>query len=217
MRSYFVYACERKASFTATCTFTSSCSETLNKLKSSLSIDAANVAKATQSAEATLAKNSEKVWTNIKMDIIGYDPSKKHPKVANLTEIATAYELFQEYAEPVPYMASLRHYSTIDPRIPSPSDQFKDLSKDLSNALQRIYMLQSEVVSSPMVRAAELSKPISEAASALLELTPGNAAVLAEWSKKVDGIAADVNKWKLRDQLLKDVKKLTSKDYLSYK
>jgi hypothetical protein len=167
--------------------------------------------------EATLAKNSEKISTSIKMEIIGYDSSKKHPKVvANLTDIATAYELFQEHAKPVPYMASLRHYSTIDPRIPPPSQQYKNLSKDLSNALQRVYMLQSEVVSSPMVRAAELSRPIAEAASALLDLTPGDAAALAEWSKKVDGIAADVNKWKLRDQLLKDVVKLTSKNYLPY-
>lgn len=215
--SYFVYAFDSRASFVASCNFIASSAEVMNQLKAGIGANIEQVAAVTHEMQASLKEKGEHIRTEIALEVTGFDPrGDSKGDMANLKEIATAFKTFQKNAKPVPYMASLVHYSAIDSRIPLPAQQFKDLSFKLSTALQRVYMLQSEILSSPMSRAKLLSEKISKTATELLEVKPTDEA-MDEWLLKIDDYTLQAKQWSDREQLLKDAVKLTTKDYVLLK
>lgn len=211
--SYFVHACESKASFTAALEFVTSSSETTTKLKAALTADIAETAKVTRDMQASLSKMDEYLHMNTSMEVVGYKRNAGGD-IADLQNLAVAFKKFQENAEPIPYVASLVHFSSVDSRIPPPSLAFSDISEQVSKVLQRLYMLQSEVVSSPMECARLLSESISRASEEVLQANLTSPEVMAEWIKKIDEFTSQTAQWRDREQVLKDAVKHTTKDYV---
>jgi len=187
--------------------------EALDDFKASVSLGAGDVAKVSRELELTIKENKSKVNTNIELQVTGYTADNEDSKLlANTNEIVSSYAKFQKSFRPIPYLALLQHYSTLDNRIPPPGQQLVTDVPELTAAYQRVFMLQSRVTSSPMVGAATLAATIGNSYDTLKRINVGK----PEWKYELNNWAARMNehqneydKWELRRDLLMDMGKLS--------
>ena len=193
----------------AFCEHHASSEETLNELKSSLSLGKEDVAEASAELETKIKETKSYISTSVMIKVEGYGGKDDF---ANTKEIESSFKKFQENAAPTPYVALLQHYSTIDPRITTPGKAFVDSSPLLTQAYRRIFMLQSRVNSSPMVEITKLADKVSNHANVLSQdISPNKATFAADldkWTKQLDVYQAEYDVWALRYRLLGDYRKV---------
>lgn len=187
--------------------------EALDEFKASVSLGAADIVKASRDFEVARKEKKSKVNTSIELQVTGYGADDADSRLlANTDEIVSSYQKFQQNFRPVPYLALLQHYSTLDNRIPPPGQQFMRDVPELTAAYQRVFMLQSRVTSSPMVGAANLATTIGNSYNRLQSISidkPNWVNELKEWSDRMKDHQDDYDKWELRRDLLMDMGKLS--------
>jgi len=209
---YFVYGHRSHARFVATCQFSASTKETLDQFKASLSIGVKDIAKISSELEASLASAKSHISTIIEIHAIGYDNSGDASILANTKEIVTSYNKFQQHFSTVPYVALLRHYSTVDSTIAPPGAEFVEYAPELTATYQRAYMLQTRVISLPFVQA----KPLADQISSVVRQLQNISVDKKDWKNQLEPVKKDLENcqnqfelWRLRLQLLGDAVKLS--------
>ncbi|KAI9723060.1 MAG: hypothetical protein M1812_001509 [Candelaria pacifica] len=206
---YFVYGCRSKSSFTAVYNFEASSKEVLNEIKASVKLKS-DVASAIANTNISISDNKSSVKVAISMHIKGFeDREEEKGKLVKMTEVESTFEKFQAGFKPKPYLALLCHYSAVDNRIPEPKSQFKFLGHTLGESFQRLYIMQSDLLSSPMVKAHDYATTVAQACDKLGSLDIGKSELIDAFVKEIDGCQQEVDKWFLRESLLTDAQKLT--------
>ncbi|KAL3421464.1 hypothetical protein PVAG01_07909 [Phlyctema vagabunda] len=206
---YFVYGSMNRSNFLAACQFKADKKETLDTFKASMNIGAKDIAEAGLTLETGLKAVHGKVSTKIHCKVFGYGGTGE--PVFTTTEIKSPYEKFQKNFKPSPYMALLQHYSTLDGRIPLPGREVASKSVELTEAYQRIFVLQGRVVSLSMKRAENVASAINKSYESLEKISIDDKNwkdKLTTWSNGVTTHQNEYQKWVLRSTLIEDAKKL---------
>lgn len=198
-----------RSTFLAACQFKADTKETLDTFKASMNIGVKDVAEAGRTLEASLKTVHGKVSTKIHCEVFGYSGTGE--PVFTTTEIKSPYEKFQKNFKPSPYVALLQHYSSLDERIPLPGREVTSKSIELTEAYQRIFMLQGRVVSLSMKRAEDLASAINRLYESLKNISIDDKNwkdKLTTWSNEVTVHQNEYQKWVLRSKLIEDAKKM---------
>lgn len=209
---FFVYGCRSKSAFAGVLTYKADSSEALDEFKSALSIDAGNIASTSAALEKIRKEYKSTITSNLKIHIDGY---RGFSEVVVTKSLDDAYVDFQENYQTVPYLALLCHYSAIDSLIPRNHNPLEGMGPVLENAFQRLYIMQSEIISSPMKQANQLSKRVTNLGDdlATVDVTKKNSV-----KRLVDEIhvcGEEFNLWETRASLLEDAEKLSKPSLVS--
>jgi len=210
---YFVVGSQNRARLVALCHHKANSEEALNEFKASISAEAPEVGGIYRKLEFTNETNKYRVSTTVSVFVDGYGKSATDTVMLNTTEVDSTFKEFQRNTQPVPFVALLQHYNTLDERVPTPGEHFDRTSAKLSEAYQRIFFLQSRVISCPLVGSEGLAQEVADHFDDLRKnIHPDEKDWLEHfdvWSKKANELTQGFQQWQLRERLLKDSEKLS--------
>lgn len=206
---YFVYGAMARSTFSAICNVKTNSTMIRNKVKVSLEAQASDVG----SLKTTIDTYSKSSNESISIDIIiNFSGVKKNvqetTKSTKVEQVSAAYETFKKNFVTKPYVGMLCHYSVVDNRIPLPQHQFQHLGPELELLYQSLYMAQTELLASPMTRAADFTPKISALCNEIRTMKMNDSNIISQLKLRVDTCTTEADSWRLRTDLLEDVMKL---------
>ncbi|EXU98772.1 hypothetical protein X797_008246 [Metarhizium robertsii] len=124
-----------------------------------------------------------------------------------------AYDHFVKEYKTEPYIGMLCHYSVVDQRIPIPQKQFSFLGPALELLYQSLYMAQTQLLASPMTQAAGFALKISALCDEIKTIDVADKGGIAQIQARVNECTEEADRWRLRQDLIDDAKKLERKNF----
>lgn len=208
---YFIYGSLSRARFNAVCNIQTSTVEIRNQIKSKLEVAATESVSLSTTFESLSKQQDDWMSSDVDISLSGV---KGQPASTGTTDkidsMKSSYDYFIKNYETAPYVGLLCHYSVIDTRIPTPQGQFSFLGPVLELLYQSLYMAQTQLLSSPMTQAAQLTPKISSLCDTIKDMDINDAAMLAKMKTEVADCVNEAEKWRLREDLIDDAKKLSN-------
>ena len=219
---YFVYGYIPRARFSAIAHIKTSSEAIRDRIKTSLE---GGIIKKVGSVGATLESvNSSKndfVGIDIFTEVVGLksqgdddrDPSTS-TATNNIEEVQNSYKDFSHNHEVKPYIGLLCHYSglTDEGGFPPPRDQFAHLGPELNKMYKGLVTAQITLSISPMVGASATCDKITGLCETIKSLNITDTQAIRRMSDDFNVCMEEVDAWRLRSDLVEDVRKLQNND-----
>ena len=217
---YFVYGYIARARFSAIASIKTSSESTRDEIKTSLEVAAGSVSSIGATLESIKSSKEHFATIDIAVDTVGFKnvpPGKEKESEKStststnkIDEVQQMYQNFSQNHELQPYVGLLCHYSVLrtTASIPLPVNQFAHLGPDINKMYKGLYTAQIEISASPMVQASATGKRIADLCEKIRTLNLTNAQAIKSLSDNFDACMAEVDAWRLRSDLIEDVKKL---------
>jgi hypothetical protein len=206
---YFVYGAMARSRFSAICNVKTKTTLARDKIKSSLEVQGSEVGSLKATIDAFSKSSDESISIDIIIDFSGVKSHiPEETKPTKVEEVRFAYETFKKNYVTNPYVGMLCHYSVIDNRLPLPQQQFQHLGPELERLYQSLYMAQTELLASPMKQAADFTPKISALCDEIKMLKMSDSNAINQLKLRVENCTTEANNWRLRSDLVEDVKKL---------
>ena len=229
---YFVYGYKAQARFSAVCTIKTNSKETRDEIKTSLEVGVEKVGSLSASLESLKETKKDNVSIDVNVEIKGIkglsldeSNSNKQPDEGNkmfgtnqIEKVQEMYENFKKNFKTQPHIGLLCHYSALDitGRIPLPQNQFAHLGLDLERMYKGLYTAQIDISNSPMAQAADTGRRIRTLCENIMTLKLTDEEAIRAMDKNVTACLLDVDKWRLRNDLIEDVTKLKNTSLPGY-
>ena len=211
---YFVYGFVPRARFSAIVNIKTSSESTRNEIKSSLELGVDKIGGIGATLESVKSSKKDSVNIDINLDVVGLSSSPSgndDEKPTNkIDDVQKLYQDFSKNYELQPYIGLLCHYSTLSTttQIPLPINQFAHLGPELNRIYKGLFTAQLEVSDSPMVRAAATGNKVAGLCEKIKNLNLIDAQAIKSMSDDFNACIQEVDAWRLRSDLIDDVKKL---------
>ena len=130
---------------------------------------------------------------------------------SKINKVQEIYQNFNKNYDLQPYIERLYHYSMLTTRvIPLPMNQFSHLGLEISTIYKGLFSAQLELSVSPMVQASATGKKIAGLCENIKSLNLTDAQAIEAMSQNFKACIAEVDGWRLRSDLIEDVKKLNN-------
>ena len=221
---YFVYGYKAQARFSAVCTIKTNSKETRDEIKTSLEVGVEKAGSLSASLESQKETKKNNVSIAVNVEIKGnkrlsqdesnsnQQPDDGNKKVGTnqIEKAQEMYDNFRKNFKTQPHIGLLCHYSALDTTgiIPLPQDQFAHLGSDLDRMYKGLYTAQIDISNSLMAQAADTGRWIRTLCDNIMTLKLTDKEAITAIDKNVTACLLDVDKWRLRNDLIEDVTKL---------
>lgn len=225
---YFVYGYVPRALFSAIYTIKTNSKSVRDEIKTSLAVEVEKVGSLTAALKSLKETKSASVNIDVNLEVTGLqnlvvdgtsldntaEVGPKGTKTNKVEEVQKVYENFQKNSQTQPYIALLCHYSVLSMpgKIPLPMNQFEHLGPNFEGMYKDLYTAQVEISTSPMVQASATSKKIVSLCDKIKTLDLTKEDKVSEVRREVVSCLSEVDLWRLRSDLIGDVKKLENKN-----
>ncbi|KFG78584.1 hypothetical protein MANI_002969 [Metarhizium anisopliae] len=211
---YFVYGALSRARFNAVCTIRTSSASIRNQIKTKLEATLTEAGSLSAVFESLSKSSSEWASTDIDIAMSGVKGQPASTSKTNkIDEVQAAYDHFVKEYKTEPYIGMLCHYSVVDQRIPIPQKQFSFLGPALELLYQSLYMAQTQLLASPMTQAAGFALKISALCDEIKTIDVADKGGIAQIQARVNECTEEADRWRLRQDLIDDAKKLERKNF----
>jgi hypothetical protein len=221
---YFVYGYKAQARFSAVCTIKTDSKETRDEIKTSLEVGVEKAGSLSASLESLKETKKRNVSIDVQVEfkgIKGLSPdesiSNSHADDGNnkvgttqIEKVQEMYNTFKTNFKTQPHIGLLCHYSALDTtgKIPLPQNQFAHLGSNLERMYKALYTAQIDISNSPMAQAVDTGRQIRTLCEDIMNLKLTDEEAIKAVERSVTGCLLDVDKWRLRYDLIEDVRKL---------